>query len=313
MFLFHGVHPKKNSAPALILTLLISALIATLLIGNATANPIMPPVSNPLEKITIKVQSPVKGKMYTATEIPLQFYFEIPGGGYRSKDFSVLSVRYWLDGKLMGEYTGEDLPKAYSAALTGLSDREHSVQVSMSVHYYWASNLGYIFNQDLSGSETTSFTVDTLPPSISVVSQKTFEAESSPVDVPLNFTVDKPASWIGFSLDGNNVVTATHQVASTEWFGRDNCQLVLRGVSVGGHSLTVYAEDTVGNRGGSAPFSFTVTQETLSGSGQVQPEAEQTEPFPTTLVAVALIVSVAIVFGLVAYFLRRKSNRGNQT
>ena len=293
---------RRILSATLLSTLLISTLTATLLIGNATANPIMPPWINPLEKITIKVQSPVKDKTYNATEIPLQFYFEIPYGGYRSKDFSVLSVRYWLDGKLMGEYSGEDMPKAYSVALTGLSDREHIVQVSMSVHYYWASNLGYIFNQDLSGSETTSFTVDTRPPSIRVLTgQETFEAPSSTADVPVNFTVNEPISWIGYSLDEKNVVTVTNDLASTERFGTVIYQLVLSHVPAGAHSLTVYAEDTFGNRGESEPFTFTITQET-------PPKTEQTStPFPTAFAAVSILTAVVVVSsGLMFYFKKRK-------
>ena len=96
---------RKILTATLLLTLLFSALTATLLIGNVTANPTLPPAPPP-ETITIKVQSPVRDKVYNTTEIPLQFYFEIPDGGYRSNDFSVLSVKYWLDEKRVGQQEG---------------------------------------------------------------------------------------------------------------------------------------------------------------------------------------------------------------
>ena len=284
---------RKILTATILSTLLISALTATLLIGNVTANPTLPP-SPPPERITIKVQSPVRDKVYNATEIPLQFYFEIPDGGYRSKDFSVVSVKYWLDEKRVGKHIGEDLPKPYSTVLTGLSDGEYSIRVWIKV---------YVFYQYMSGySDTVYFTVDTRPPSIRVLtSQETFETS----DVPVNFTVNEPDSWVGYSIDGNNAVTAT------EWLGVDKYRLVLNGLLAGAHTLTVYAEDAAGNRGASEPFNFTVTQQTSSETEQTQPETEQTEPFPTSpLVASSIVASAAVIsFGLIAYFLRRSGKR----
>jgi hypothetical protein len=142
------------------------------------------------------------------------------------------------------------------------------------------------------------FQVDAPPPSISVLtSQKTFEAS----DVPLNFTVNEAVSWVGYSLDGNNVVTATDQVASTKWFGAVNYQLVLRGLPAGEHTLTVYAEDLGGNRGESEPFTFAVTQET-------PPDTEQAStPFPTALATVGILTAVvAVSSGLLFYFRKHK-------
>ena len=63
----------------------------------------------------------------------------------------------------------------------------------------------------------------------------------------------------------------------------------------------VQAEDLAGSVGES---SVTFTVET---AGTEQPDGSQPAPFPTTLVAVVVIASVAAVsFGLVAYFLRRR-------
>jgi hypothetical protein len=123
------------------------------------------------------------------------------------------------------------------------------------------------------------------------------------MDVPLNFTVNESVSWVGYSLDGKNVITVTGDVASTEWFGGGNYRLVLNGLHVGAHNLTVYAEDLGGNRGESEPFSFTVTQET-------PPETEKASmPFPTstTTAASAIIASAAIISaGFIFYFKKRK-------
>jgi parallel beta-helix repeat protein len=70
------------------------------------------------------------------------------------------------------------------------------------------------------------------PNSLAVLSpQNTTYATSS---VPLNFTIIKPASWIGYSLDGQLNVTITGNTT-------------LSGLSDGSHSLIVYANDTAGN------------------------------------------------------------------
>jgi hypothetical protein len=236
--------------------------------------------------------------VYNATTIPLQFYVYAPKG-WRTDQIFVLSVQYWLDGKLVGQHVGEDLPKTYSVALTltGLSDGEHNVKVWIKAHYLrHGSRLP--FDDYLSGSATVSFRVEICPPSIRVLtSQETFEAS----DVPLNFTVNEPVSWIGYSLDGSNVIMATDDVASTEWFGVDKYWLVLSGLHAGVHSLTVYAEDGAGNRGASEPFSFTVTQETPS-------EVEQdSTPFSTAFAAVGVLTAVvAVSSGLMFYFKKRK-------
>jgi hypothetical protein len=95
-------------------------------------------------------------------------------------------------------------------------------------------------------------------------------------NLPLNFTVDEPTSWIGYCLDGQDNVTITENFTLTE-------------LPSGSHTLTIYANDTVGNMGTSSTIAFSVA-----------------EPFPTTLV-IASIGSVAIVgLGLLVYFKKRQ-------
>ena len=97
--------------------------------------------------------------------------------------------------------------------------------------------------------------------------------------VALLFTVDKPASWMGYSLDGQDIVTVTGNVT-------------LIGLSSGLHNVTVYAEDTFENIGASATVTFTIAKP---------------EPFPTAVVAVASITSVTVIgIGLIVYFKKRK-------
>ena len=76
-------------------------------------------------------------------------------------------------------------------------------------------------------------------------------------DVALNFTIDEPVSWIGYSLDGTANVTITGNVT-------------LMSLSYGPHNVIVYANDTSGNMGSSITVHFTVTFRTdLSMDGYV--------------------------------------------
>ncbi len=114
---------------------------------------------------------------------------------------------------------------------------------------------------------------DVTPPTISVISpeNKTYTVNN----VSLTFTVNEPASWIGYSLDGAANVTVAGN-------------MTLSGLAEGLHSLTVYANDTSGNMGVSETIYFSVNT----------PQ----EQFPTLLVAV---VAAAVGVGaalLIVYF-----------
>ena len=96
--------------------------------------------------------------------------------------------------------------------------------------------------------------------------------------VPLNFSVSKPATWIGYSLDGQSNVT----ISGNE---------TIPNVSSGLHNVTVYANDTYGNMG-LETFSFSVSAP---------------EVFPVGAVAAVLGVSgVAVGVGLFFYHKKRR-------
>jgi hypothetical protein len=300
---------RRILTAALVSALLFTSLAGTLFMDYARANPIM----NEPKTVNVYVQSPLKNMVYNTTTIPLKFYVSLPP--VADQESKVQSVRYWLDGQLLGQDSGEDLPKIYSVALNRLSNGDHTIRTEMEVHYIaiyrTADNLGVYASFDLyltGSSEIVYFTVDTRVPSVHVLmSQESFEASGSTVDVSLNFTVSKPVSWLGYSLDGRSVVTVTGQVASTNWWDGDNYQLVLDGLPVGGHSLTVYALDSAGNRGESEPFNFTVTQQSSSVAEQAQPEIEQTESFSIKLAVIGISAAVvAVSSGLMLYFKKRK-------
>ena len=83
----------------------------------------------------------------------------------------------------------------------------------------------------------------TVPPELQVLSpeNKTYTYN----DIPLVLLVNRPTTWIGYSLDGQNNVTIT---GDTE----------LSDVSEGPHSIIVYVNDTFGNMVSSGNVSFSV-------------------------------------------------------
>ncbi len=136
---------------------------------------------------------------------------------------------------------------------------------------FWNSDITlYATNE-----QYTPFGYGTISPEVSVVSPENRSYTSS--SVSLIFTVDKPASWMGYSLDGQDNVTVTGNTT-------------IAGLSNGLHNVTVYAEDSFGNMGAAETISFSVEV-----------------PFPTALVATASAASVAVVgVGLFVYFKKRR-------
>jgi hypothetical protein len=105
---------------------------------------------------------------------------------------------------------------------------------------------------------------------VSSPTSKTYE----PDDVPLTFTVNEPASWMGYSLDGQAEVTITGNTT-------------LSGLAIGAHNLTVSAVDLTGLRGVSKTIQFTVAAR-----------------FPTELVFAGVAVAAVVVVGFLLYLKR---------
>jgi parallel beta-helix repeat protein len=119
------------------------------------------------------------------------------------------------------------------------------------------------------------------PPAISIVSpeNKTYTVNQ----VSLTFTVSKPTSWIGYSLDGQANITIAGNTTLT-------------GLSDGSHRLIVYAKDRDEKTGTSGTIHFTVAQ--------TQPQPS--EPFPLTWIAVAMAIIAIGIVALLVYFKKIK-------
>lgn len=150
-------------------------------------------------------------------------------------------------------------------ALPELPEGSHNITVYGKYEYTGGSLFTVLDNR------TVYFTMNYgIAPTISNLSveNKTYNTPS----IPLNFTVDESTSWMGYSLDGQANVTITGNTT-------------LNDLSYGVHSLTIYANDTVGNTGTSSTINFDVAK-----------------PFPTTLVAAAVVPVAVAGAGLLICF-----------
>lgn len=115
-----------------------------------------------------------------------------------------------------------------------------------------------------------------ITPSIKILTDRSTNITFS--SFPLNFTVDQPLSWLGYSLD--NLVNVTIGGNTT-----------LTGLSAGNHSLVVYGNNTFGDMAKSETINFTAKEPKTS--------------LPLTAIA-PVVIAIIISLGLLVYFRRRK-------
>lgn len=281
------------AAAALISALLFSIVAGTLLIDLATANPV-PPTS------TISVLSPQNNWAYRVNMVSLRFSVTTYQRTSLSAPIDKPLIQYYLDGKLKGQFEGTtdaSVTETFSAILVDLPDGLHWVEVTRTANWSVFMIGNYT---ETSSSGRLNFTVETSPPRVSILApqdDQTYDA----TDIPLNFTVSEPVSWIGYSLDGKANVTI---IANTN----------LTGLSDGPHSLTVYANDTAGKTGASETIYFSIKTQQSQPSPTPQPTnppAHQTGflgsnlPIEYGYGIVAVTVAVVIV-SLLIYFKKRK-------
>ena len=99
--------------------------------------------------------------------------------------------------------------------------------------------------------------------------------------LPLDFTINATASWIGYSLDNQTRITINGNTTLSE-------------LSIGPHNITLFASGTFGNTGISNTTYFTIAE-------QVAPNSA----FLPILLATPIIIVVSVV-GLLVYFKKRK-------
>lgn len=193
----------------------------------------------------VVVVSP-KNIIYAQTSIPLEFLV----------NETTSWTGYCLDGQT-------NVTLTENTNLTGLAEGSHSLEV---------------FARDMVGDEgvtTITFTVDTLPPVITVLSpeNKTYGDSSILLDVEF----DEQVLDMKYSLDGLENKTFTESISLAE-------------VEIGDHNVTVYATDLAGHTGISETIYFSI------------------EPFPTTIVLTSIAIITVVGVVIFTYFKKYKKN-----
>lgn len=122
--------------------------------------------------------------------------------------------------------------------------------------------------------QTIYFTINKgIPPSISMLQFENMTHEKS---VALNFTVNKPLSWLRYSFDGQSNVTAAGNFTLSE-------------LTYGMHNVTIYVKDVMGNQGTSGIVYFTVSN------------PEQTKPWFFEIALLTAVIVIVLV-GTIVFF-----------
>jgi parallel beta-helix repeat protein len=185
---------------------------------------------------------------------------------------SPFSVNTWDNGYPSGGNYWSDYKTKYPSAVQIGDSGVYNIPYSIDKQNIDRYPLTQPFNSE--------FYAPKIPPKIALLSpvNQVFNESS----VPLFFTVDKQANWIGYSLDGQDNITITGNIT-------------IAGLSSGLHNVTVYAKDEFENMGASETISFSV--------------AEEPEPFPAApVLATAATLAIACIAILVYFKKRRATN-----
>ena len=182
------------------------------------------------------------------------FQFPIIGGG---------SVNTWDDGEggnYWTDYNGTDVNN------DGIGDTPYTIDVQNVDNYPLMQPVN-----------KTYYLLKNVPPEI--VLHSPLNQTYNQTSITLNFSVNKKADLMKYSLDGQENITI-------------NGNATIMNLADGLHNITVYATDTFGNIGTSETISFTIV--------------EPPKSFPTTLVIASVITIAVTGMGLIIYFKKRK-------
>ena len=164
------------------------------------------------------------------------------------------------------------------AFLSNLSEGLHYLTV-YGIYVHKGPTIGTNWPAIMHDTQTIHFMINNgIPPSISPLQIQNTTYQNS---LPLNFNVDEPIDWMGYSLDEKANVTFTGNTT-------------LNGLAYGSHVLVVYANDTVGNMGTTGNMNFTIANPAVFPTVQA---------VTTTLVLIATVTLMAA--GLLVYYKRK--------
>jgi hypothetical protein len=160
------------------------------------------------------------------------------------------------------------------AFLSNLSEGSHYLTV-YGIYLHKGPTVGTNWPAVMHDIQTIYFMInDGVPPSIKTLQTQNVTYQNS---LPLNFSVDDPISWMGYSLDEKANVTFAGNTT-------------LSGLAYGSHVLVVYANDTVGNMGTTGNLNFTIANPAAFPTVQAVPTALVFVLIATVLVAAASLL-----------------------
>jgi hypothetical protein len=245
--------------------------------SNQPENKTAQETSAPTHGKDITVWSPTNRTYKTGETIKLEatsknLDYHLHGASYKLDD-----TLYTLDNK---ENQSQEWDPAFGTlfgcvTLPKLSEGSHKLTVHLQIVYPAEAFVDEV---------TVYFSVANNSPNITLHSIDGTVFNQS--NIPLNFTVNKPASWMAYCLDNGTQTTIVGNTTLT--------------VAPGNHTITVYANDTAGNLGQSTAC-FTV---------QVQNTATGLDTDETVILATITTVVIALVVAAVLIFSKGKRNRG---
>jgi hypothetical protein len=171
-----------------------------------------------------------------------------------NKTYSKVTLDYTVDRST--SWIGYSLDNKANVTIKGNTELFNLSQGAHSIILYANDSSG-----NMGCSNRVFFSVDSLPPDIVLIAPQNQSYGSS--DIQLVFSLNKNATWLAYSLDGQKNVTIIGNVT-------------LPALTNGSHRLTIYATDEYGNNGSKTVY-FNIA------------------PFPTlTIVAVAASITIVI-------------------
>jgi hypothetical protein len=281
------------------LSFLILIVLGTSLVGVVIANPIGMFPTEP-EPLIITMQSPRNGSSCLQEHLAITFSLQTPTLGGAD------SITYSVDGQEKGSVNGVVTSRSgerfkgffdienYSATidLAGLIDGWHKLTLTASgtSPYNPDPKDGASIFAKVSSSASIQFLFDISKPNITILTPQNQTYTAS--QIPLNFSISEQTDSITYSLDQHQS-QIIHE------------NTTLSNLAVGTHSLTIYANDTIGRLGSSETVYFTIAQDT-----ETQISTERTsQTFPTALAIISACSIVFIGIAIAVIYVKRRVKR----
>ncbi|MBM4400615.1 MAG: hypothetical protein FJ045_01555, partial [Crenarchaeota archaeon] len=219
---------KALPAAAFISVLLLSAAAGTQLVNLATANPVSGPPDASTKPPTVTIFSTI----VNGNNVSINFKVNV-GESATAQSTRIDTVYYIADWNQNETYiyryynfeenlfdTQRRTEFSYKLNITAIPEGNHTITVYALEYGFYESGIGFF----ITGFSSVNFTIDTMPPNVSVLSVESITYGTS--DVPLNFTISEPASKISYVLDNQDNVTIDGNTTLT-------------GLPIGVHNVTV--------------------------------------------------------------------------